>query len=768
MEGDPATGMPSGDMVTEILAIKGSADELLERLVSALTRPVPPTSQLSATETQTGTQAFAERGRHEVGSAEVSVGEALAGLESIEQVKRMLEAGQAVLTAHVVSVRIRERAAAKRSVRGVAAETARDVGLHRGLGQAKARRLVDTAVACPLQAPALFAAWVAGRVSEEKITTFFEETKLLTDAGRAAADESLSEVAGKVGAREWRERLQSTTARLEPERAAEKARAALETRHVQSKTQSDGLMKVTALLPGVAGQGVETTLSTYARQRKAAGDERTTGQIKADLLAGVVIAWARATGQTPPGFAETHRIKTHGAARKPNVIRSPGSAAEETLGDPVATAHEVETEKALEAFRAFLHQPDRSQGLAAGAESGGDQVGIPAGVGVQVNLVITDLSLFGITDSPAELFGLGSVPAELAREMIAHAASHHAATLKRLYTEPGSGALVKMESTSRAFPDGLAQMIFIRDGHCRFPFCDAPIRHLDHIRPHAAGGATSYSNGQGLCAAHNLVKDTNYAVTYPVPADTATGSGGIVTRLASGAEFRSPSRRFPHEDPTTTRDANFWAGFRAGRSVTDTELVQRSAQLDHRTRRLEQKKASLDRIRTSLTTKTKQLAVDRARLQRELLRVSCSKDFYDKENQRLTEAFATLKETRAKLEDMRGDVEITLAGLEDARIFADHSRAKLEQDRAALGATRTAFEQDRAELESARSGVEQDREHLATMQAEICRREGELDQAWTDLTWHIMGQIPPEDPFPAEDWTFVPMDPRFDESAVPA
>ena len=37
-----------------------------------------------------------------------------------------------------------------------------------------------------------------------------------------------------------------------------------------------------------------------------------------------------------------------------------------------------------------------------------------------------------------------------------------------------------MESTSRLFRGSLALMIRFRDQVCRTPWCEAPIRHLDH------------------------------------------------------------------------------------------------------------------------------------------------------------------------------------------------------------------------------------------------------------------------------------------------
>ncbi|MUL85495.1 MULTISPECIES: DUF222 domain-containing protein [unclassified Mycolicibacterium] len=130
-------------------------------------------------------------------------------------------------------------------------------------------------------------------------------------------------------------------------------------------------------------------------------------------------------------------------------------------------------------------------------------------VRVAVNLVLSDESLFAGSTRPAHLQGYGPIPASVARRMIGAAVAHeHSwATLRRLYAAPDTGALVAMESRSRRFPKGLARFIALRDETCRTPFCDAPIRHYDHITPHHRHGPTSAVNGQGLCERCNYVKE---------------------------------------------------------------------------------------------------------------------------------------------------------------------------------------------------------------------------------------------------------------------
>ncbi|MCY0906604.1 HNH endonuclease, partial [Arthrobacter sp. H14-L1] len=102
--------------------------------------------------------------------------------------------------------------------------------------------------------------------------------------------------------------------------------------------------------------------------------------------------------------------------------------------------------------------------------------------------------------------------------------------IRRLYTAPGTGNLVAMDSKKRLFPPGLRRFIITRDQTCRTPWCDAPIRHIDHIIPHRTnknhhpdknhgpdGGQTSEPNGQGLCERCNYRKETPGWASTPPP-----------------------------------------------------------------------------------------------------------------------------------------------------------------------------------------------------------------------------------------------------------
>lgn len=75
-------------------------------------------------------------------------------------------------------------------------------------------------------------------------------------------------------------------------------------------------------------------------------------------------------------------------------------------------------------------------------------------------------------------------------------------------------------------------MIRARDGdRCRESYCDAPIRHVDHVRRWADGGRTEFDNGRGLCAFHNHVREVRgwraEVADGIVTTTTPTGTGYV-------------------------------------------------------------------------------------------------------------------------------------------------------------------------------------------------------------------------------------------------
>ncbi len=165
-------------------------------------------------------------------------------------------------------------------------------------------------------------------------------------------------------------------------------------------------------------------------------------------------------------------------------------------------------------------------------------------VPIRADVVLADTTMLGMDDESGWVRGYGPVPAEVARHLIHGAHQGGLASLRRLYASPRTGRLVAMESRSSRFPDGLAELIGLRDqDRCRRGWCDAPIRDSDHATSRAEGGDTSFANGQGHCEACNIAKEAPGWTARPRPGpdgqrndlhtiETTTPTGHIYSSVA--------------------------------------------------------------------------------------------------------------------------------------------------------------------------------------------------------------------------------------------
>ncbi|HKU01594.1 MAG TPA: HNH endonuclease [Arthrobacter sp.] len=342
------------------------------------------------------------------------------------------------------------------------AGTAAQIALARRESPAKGSRLLGLAQALTGM-PHTFTAFRAGLLNEWRATLIVKETICLTPVDRAGVDEELAADTGALdGAGDKAITAAARTAayRRDPASVAKRAARAVTERTVSLRPAPDTMTYLTALLPAAQGVATYAALARDADTTRATGDHRPRGQVMADTLV------ERLTG-TPGGIS-----------------------------------------------------------------------------GVQIQLVMTDRTLLHAGPEPARLPGYGTIPAQQARTIALTGGSATAKTpatgqagatwragadelqlwVRRLYTTPGSSELVAMDSTARLFPAGLKRLLQIRDNTCRTPYCDAPIRHHDHITPWHTGGPTTANNGQGLCEACNHPKETPdwTAKTTPGPRHTIT------------------------------------------------------------------------------------------------------------------------------------------------------------------------------------------------------------------------------------------------------
>ncbi len=370
-------------------------------------------------------------------------------IDSIRALERLVcvaTAAQAALSAELDTSQRAEQSSqgvpGEQQGRGVAAQ----VALARRESHHRGQRHLGLAKIVTAELPHLWSAWRSGRVTEWKATLVARETACLTREDRLAVDAAVCTAADRLeqmGDRELAAACQKVAYRLDPASYVTRRRQAEADRNVTLRPAPDAMTWLTALLPVKEGVAAYAALTREADSARATGDARTRGQVMADALVGAVAARAEASRQT------------------------------EARWDPTP--------------------------LGASSE--------PPGPAVTVGLVMSDAVLFGESDEPAHMEGYGPVPAELAREIVARACDHNERVwLRRLYTSPTTGELVAMDSRARLFRNSLARFIRLRDQVCRTPWCDAPIRHVDHLMGAVNGGDTSADNGQGLCEACNYAK----------------------------------------------------------------------------------------------------------------------------------------------------------------------------------------------------------------------------------------------------------------------
>ena len=187
--------------------------------------------------------------------------------------------------------------------------------------------------------------------------------------------------------------------------------------------------------------------------------------------------------------------------------------------------------------------------------------GTPGGItGIDIQLIITDRTLLQSEAEPARLPGYGTIPAGWARTLIKDTGTDPALTtwLRRLYTHPSTGDLIAMDSRARRFPEGLRRFIEARDDTCRTPYCDAPIRHLDHIIPWHTGGPTTHTNGQGLCETCNHTKETPGWTVRPRPGLNASISQRhtVEIQTPTGHTYHSTAPPLPGSAGQPRHDGN--------------------------------------------------------------------------------------------------------------------------------------------------------------------------------------------------------------------
>ncbi|MFE4835091.1 DUF222 domain-containing protein [Arthrobacter sp. NPDC056691] len=398
---------------------------------------------------------------------------------------------------------------------------AEQIALARGESPHRGGRLLGMAKALVTEMPHTLGALDTGQLNEERAMYVVKETATLTVEDRAAVDEELAADTGTfngVGTRAVIAALKAAATRRDPRSVTQRASHAASERGVSLRPAPDCMTYLTAMLPAHQGVAVYAALTRQADTVHAAGDPRSLGQIKADTLvewttgtqggvAGVEISLVMTDRTLLQGDSEPARLAGYGVV--PSAwARKLVAQQEDEQGEGQGAGQGRAPGQSLPGCH-DSGPPDHLQTAAGRSAAGGSNI---SGSG-------TGHKDAGQQDAVQEL----------------------KIWLRRLYTAPDTGDLVAMDSRRRLFPAPLRRFIQIRDNTCRTPYCDAPIRHHDHIIPWHNNGPTSLANGAGLCEACNHTKELPGWKAQPRPGPRHT----IELTTPTGHTYQSTAPPLP-------------------------------------------------------------------------------------------------------------------------------------------------------------------------------------------------------------------------------
>ncbi|AUI49828.1 HNH endonuclease [Arthrobacter crystallopoietes] len=498
---------------------------------------------------------------------EVSEGVRIDRIAALEELKAASAAGQARETEAFVASRREARGAAGVPVERRGRGLAKEIGLARKDSPNRGGKHLGMATTLIREMPHSYRALAEGRLNEWRATILVRETACLSVEDRARIDRELCadpKTLQGCGDKQIGAMAKQAALRLDPLSVVRRSAKAENERHVSCRPAPDTMAQVSCLVPVTQGVAVLAALTKEADRMKAQGDERSRGQLMADIFV------ERVTGQPAEnpakievqlvmtdrtlfqGDSEPAHLAGYGivpAQWARNLIRTEDTGTDTENGNDGKDAS-----IASKPEKGAVRQGEAGAGTANPGTGGGATASGPPGTGEPEPVIDAAAGNGDTGDSDAGITGEAGTatgPPGPKRRAPGDAgdATEVEVWVRRLYTAPGTGQLLGMDSRARLMPAGMQRMIQARDQLCRTPWCDAPIRHHDHVVPWRNNGETSEINGQGLCEACNLAKESGgwHAQTVPGPRHT------VETTTPTGHTYLSTAPALPGTPPATAQ-----------------------------------------------------------------------------------------------------------------------------------------------------------------------------------------------------------------------
>lgn len=321
-----------------------------------------------------------------------------------------------------------------------------------GMSEHAARGLLADAEVLASKATATLDALCSGIISYAHARKLADAVADLAAPAAAEVEQAVLHRAAEVTPARFGALARAARERLHPVPAEVRHAAAALQANVWVDEGRDGMSWLTAHLPTAVAHAAYDRITRTAVRAKAAADPRGVGQLRAAALTALVLD-----------------------VREPAVDPTAATGGDGPVPD--------------------LEPPDPvpPDPLTALVRS----------VRPTVHVTVPAATLAGAGEQAALIDGTVPIDAETARHLTARAP-----TLRRILTDPVSGAMLTVDRRSYVVPAELRAFLTARDVTCRFPGCRVPAVRcdVDHTIAWADGGTTDADNLAHLCRAHHTIK----------------------------------------------------------------------------------------------------------------------------------------------------------------------------------------------------------------------------------------------------------------------
>lgn len=438
----------------------------------------------------------------------------------------------------------RRRELAQRSVTS-------DIALAVHLGEGTVVARMSRAQALCVRAPRTFTAALEGKVGWGNAAQVADAVRDLRPETASALDAAVVGAAQRQNPRVFARTVRRASDRLHPTPVSVRHQEAACKRSVEIFPAADGMAHLNLYATAPMIHAIFARVTDTAKHARTTGDERTLGQLRADVTAALLLddgaldhAWDQPALDTagvtgPAGATDSGSGNGGGGIGKAGSIRREDRGGNQDVpsgsggggGSGSGTTHD---------------QPSGG-GPGSPGRTGAHQRTIPElaalarSIRPRVFVTIPVLTLLHRADAPAMLDGTVPIDPETAEALAGLAPS-----LTRILTHPLTGNVLAVDSHTYLPPAGLRHYVTARDAACRFPGCTRPAMAADgdHTQDFALGGRTAAANLAALCRGHHILKhQARYAVTQ-----AADGSGTLTWTTPTGRTRTT----VPHAPPATT------------------------------------------------------------------------------------------------------------------------------------------------------------------------------------------------------------------------